>query len=164
MLAYFTVFAILFLFSVFSFVNGNGMSLYIKEFILFVFLTLFIGTRTMGPDLEEYETYYRDIPYLLDYIRNPLNYLSLQIDPIYVLINAFFRDILCLSFESFILFVSCIFVFFAFYGIHKYSPLPIISILIYFYYGYFSGFSAIRQVMAAAIFFYSIDLSFYLVK
>jgi hypothetical protein len=157
MLAYFTVFAILFLFSVFSFENGNGISLYIKEFILFVFLALFIGTRTMGPDLEEYETYYRDIPYLFDYIQNPLNYLSLQIDPIYVLINAFFRDVLFLSFQSFILIFSCSFVFLAFYGIHKYSPLPIISILIYFYYGYFSGFSAIRQVMAAAVFFYSID-------
>jgi len=123
---------------------------------LFILLLTFVGTRQdTGPDIEVYQTYYSQSPLLWEAITNYTSYVYIPVEPLYLFINAACKS-LGMTFNGFLLLFSSMFILPAFVITRKYSLMPLFSIMVYYYYGYFSGFSAIRQVMAAAVFFYSI--------
>jgi transmembrane protein EpsG len=120
---------------------------------LFVLLLLFIGTRfETGPDIEVYRTYYSQSPLFWEAITNYKEYAYIPVEPLYLLMNATCKS-LGMTFNGFLLFYSLLFTVPIFQMTRKYSLMPLFSIMIY----YFSGFSVIRQVLAAAVFFYSIQ-------
>jgi hypothetical protein len=123
---------------------------------LFILLLAFIGTRQdTGPDIEVYQTYYSQSPSLWEAITNYSSYVYIPVEPLYLFMNAACKS-LGMNFNGFLLLYSSLFIIPVFAITRKYSVMPLFSIMVYFYYGYFSGFSVIRQVMAAAVFFYSI--------
>lgn len=125
--------------------------------VLFAVLLLFIGTRfETGPDLDVYHTYYRQSPLFWEALTNYKAYAYIPVEPLYLLINAGAKS-LGLTFNGYLLCYSFFFMIPVFHVVRKYSVAPLISILVYYYYGYFSGFSVLRQVMAAAVFFYGIQ-------
>jgi hypothetical protein len=130
-----------------------------NSFFIFAFLLLlfFLGTRVdTGPDIEVYKTYYTQSPSFWEVLTNYRKYAFIPVEPLYLLLNGVGKS-LGLSFNGFLLAYSFLFIYPIAEITRKYSLMPLFSIMIYFYYGYFSGFSVIRQVFAAAIFFYSIQ-------
>jgi hypothetical protein len=130
-----------------------------NSFLIFLFtlLLIFIGTRVdTGPDIEVYKTYYTQSPTLWEALTHYKKYAYIPVEPLYLLLNALCKSF-GLTFNGFLLFYSSLFIYPIAEMTRKYSLMPLFSIMIYFYYGYFSGFSVIRQVFAAAIFFYSIQ-------
>lgn len=129
----------------------------IAYFTLFLVLVVFVGTRfETGPDLENYHAFYNQTPVFYKLYNYYDDYKYLPLEPTYLFLSSFIKT-LGLNFELFLLIFSSLFVFFIFKATPKYSNYIFFSIMLYLYYGYFTGFSAIRQVLAAAIFFYGIQ-------
>lgn len=157
MIAYIGVWLIVLLMSLTEVVRLDHKLSRVFSAFVFILVLLFIGTRyRTGPDIFNYETFYSQIPFFGEAVSNYKSYVYIPVEPLYMFLNAACKS-LGLSFNEFLLFFSFLFIWPVFRIVRLYSPMPVFSIMIYLYYGYFSGFSVIRQVLAAAIFFYGIQ-------
>jgi hypothetical protein len=121
-----------------------------------IILTLFLGTRSVGPDLWTYESMFNSIPILPILLKEfPLYTAITKFEPLYLLLNGLAKWI-GISFNTFILLFTAAFCGLFFYRLHCYTKYKVIALMAFLAYGYISGFSAIRQVMAASIFFFSL--------
>lgn len=153
MLPYILVFVLIFACSFLDLIRIRKSALFIGLVIL---LWLFVGTRLVGPDLFTYFSFFKIIPglgYLLPAI--PKFTVLTAFEPGYLLLNGIFHSF-HLDFFSFMLFYCAVFLFFFTHNLKYYTDLPFTALLIFTGFIYMSSFSAIRQIMAAAIFFYSL--------
>lgn len=119
-------------------------------------LTLFIGTRLVGPDLVTYRVMYNINPGFIPVINAMAKFTAItRFEPLYLLLNAIFRTY-DIDFRWFMFLFSTTFCTLFFIAIKRYSYYYLIALTVFLAYGYISGFSAVRQVMAAALFFYSL--------
>lgn len=156
MAVYVAVWAIVYVLSLIELANVEQKLVNFFLGVAFVVLLLFIGTRyETGPDIFNYRTFFSQIPTLWEALTEYPKYAYIPVEPFYMFVNAACKS-LGMSFNGFLLLFSFLFILPVFKVTRMYSAMPLFSVMIYFYYGYFSGFSVIRQVIAAAIFFYSI--------
>ena len=134
---------------------GSTLRSFLFAIATFV-LTLFLGTRLVGPDLWTYESMFNVIPVLPKLLKEfPLYTAITRFEPLYLLSNGFVKWI-GVSFNLFMLLFTTVFSVLFFCRLHFYTKYKLIALMVFLAYGYISGFSAIRQVMAASIFFYSL--------
>ncbi|GEM_PF-1989004 len=154
---YLFVWLITYCFAILDIYLINGKLFRIAYAILFLVLIVFIGTRFQtGPDLGNYNFYYILTPSFEKLYTNYDVYKYIPVEPAYMFLSALLKT-LGFNFEYFLLLFSSLFVFLVFKATPKHSSFAFFSIMLYLYYGYFTGFSAIRQVLAAAIFYYGIQ-------
>jgi len=123
---------------------------------LCLFLTLFLSTRLVGPDLDTYKAMYNITPGIDTLLGVIPKFMAItRFEPLYLLLNGLFKT-LGASFNIFMLLFSSAFCILFFYSIKRYNYHYFIALTAFLAFGYISGFSAVRQVMAAAIFFYSL--------
>lgn len=128
---------------------------------LCVLLTLFVATRLVGPDLYTYESFYKIIPPTPYLLKEFMKYTQMSVfEPAFLLLNGIFKSF-NLSFETFIFIFSSAFMFLFIHKLERYTSLPFCALLVFAGFVYMTSFSAIRQIMASAIFFYGLD---YLLK
>lgn len=119
-------------------------------------LTLFLGTRLVGPDLWTYESMFNAIPPIPELLQKFAIYTAFtKFEPLYLLINGIAKW-MGISFNSLLFLFTTAFCLLFFWRLHYYTKYKLIALMVFLAYGYISGFSAIRQVMAAAIFFFSL--------
>jgi len=124
-------------------------------------LTLFVATRLVGPDLYTYESFYKIIPPTPHLLKEFMKFTQMSVfEPAFLLLNGIFKS-LDLSFAAFIFLFSSAFMFLFVYKLERYSPTPFCALLVFTGFVYMTSFSAIRQIMASAIFFYGLE---YLLK
>lgn len=153
MIPYIIVFLIVFAGSFLDLIKIKKAHLFIGLVIL---LWLFVGTRLVGPDLIAYLSFFKIIPPLGFLLKNiPMFTALTAFEPGYLLSNGAFQS-LHLDFFFFMLCFSAVFLFFFTYNLKYYTELPFTALLVFVGFVYMTSFSAIRQIMAAAIFFYSI--------
>lgn len=142
-------------FSIFDFI-GKESNQKIFLFIIWLLSTLFIGTRTIGPDYYVYHTYYLMVPNIFELSGQFAEYtIFSKFEPLYIITTSLGKS-LGLSFEIFHLIFTGIFCWLFIFNISKYTPYVFISIMVYVGFAYISGWSAIRQFMAGSIFFYAL--------
>jgi len=124
-------------------------------------LTIFVATRLVGPDLYTYESFYKIIPPTPYLLKEFLKYTQMSVfEPAFLLLNGIFKSF-GLNFSAFIFAFSSAFMFLFTRKLERYSPLPFCALLVFTGFVYMTSFSAIRQIMASAIFFYALE---YLLK
>ena len=156
MIPYLFVWVITYIFAIWDAYELDQRLFKIGYVILFLVLTIFVGTRfETGPDIFNYEAFFSQVPPLNVLLKNFSDYSYIPLEPAYKIVSGTFRY-LGFTFNGFLLVFSASFVALVFKMIPKYSSMAYFSVMLYLYYGYFTGFSAIRQVLAAAIFFVAI--------
>jgi transmembrane protein EpsG len=121
-----------------------------------IVLILFLGTRLVGPDLWTYESMFNITPTLPRLLKEfPLYTALTRFEPFYLLLNGLFKWVGA-SFHTLLFCFTATFCVLFFCRLHYYTKYKLIALMVFLAYGYISGFSAIRQVMAASIFFFSI--------
>ena len=154
-------FYILFIpFVILDYVKLSNREKNITLFFLGGILSLFVGSRLIGPDLQTYKILYNLAPNLYNLSRefNYYTFLS-KFEPLFIFLYSLSKT-LNLSFETFNLVYSTIFVFLFIITIPKYTRYSFLAIFIYIGFAYMSGWSALRQFMGASIFFYSLQFLF----
>lgn len=155
MLPYVIIALVIFFFSFLDLVKIRKSIKKIIFIIIVIVLALFLGTRLVGPDLWTYESFYNLTPPLPKLLSEFPKYTILSaFEPLFLLSYGLFVW-LGASFHLFNLVFTCIFIFLFTSRLHYYTRNTLIALMVFLAYGYISGFSAIRQVMAASIFFYS---------
>ncbi len=123
---------------------------------LIIVLTLFLGTRTVGPDLWTYESMYLVTPAFPSLIHKfPIYTAITRFEPLFLSLYGLFKWA-GISFRVFNLLFTSTFMYFFFSRLSLYTRYRFVAVMAFLAYGYIAGFSAIRQVMAGSIFFYSI--------
>ncbi len=119
-------------------------------------LGLFEGTRLVGPDFHTYLSLFRIIPPVSFLIKEFAKFTALTLfEPGFLLLNGVFQS-LGLSFFTFNLFFATAFLFLFARNLRYYTVLPFTALLVFTGFVYMTSFSAIRQILAAAIFFYAL--------
>lgn len=156
MISYILVWLITYTFAIWDAYQLDRRLFKIGYIFLFILLSIFIGTRVdTGPDIYNYEVFYSQVPSIEILLKNFSDYSYIPLEPAYKIVSGTFKY-LDFTFNGFLLVFSASFVALVFKMIPKYSSMAYFSVMLYLYYGYFTGFSAIRQVLAAAIFFTAI--------
>lgn len=157
MLEYILVAVLVFAFSFLDLIKISWVNARILLVILFIVLWLFLGTRSVGPDLWTYNSFYILVPPFPSLFSVFGEQLRLTLfEPGFLLLIGLCK-FLGLNFNVFNLICSFFILYFTFKRLNKYSVGVFISVLIYLAYGYIYAFSVIRQVLAASIFFYSLE-------
>jgi transmembrane protein EpsG len=121
-----------------------------------IVLILFLGTRLVGPDLWTYESMYNITPSLPKLLKEfPLYTALTRFEPFYLTLNGLFKWVGA-SFHVLMLSFTAAFCVLFFCRLHYYTKYKFVALMVFLAYGYISGFSAIRQVMAASVFFYAL--------
>lgn len=124
---------------------------------IFMLMLLFLGTRTVGPDLDTYEIFYNTTPSSSALLASFAKYSAETLfEPGFLILIGICKS-LHFSFNGFNLVCSFIILYIFFKGTVRLSSAVFVSILVYLAYGYIYAFSVIRQVMAASIFFYGLQ-------
>ena len=153
MVPYIIVFMLVFAASFLDLINIKKAVLFIG---LIIMLALFEGTRLVGPDFYTYLSFFRILPPVGVLLKDLPKFTALTLfEPGFLLLNGAFRS-LGLSYFSFNLFFAAAFLFLFAHNLKDYTVLPFTALLVFTGFVYMTSFSAIRQVMAAAIFFYSL--------
>lgn len=125
--------------------------------IIYIILTLFLGTRTNGPDYLAYYYHYLYLRDISSVISNPVNYFAhSHMEPGFEFFESFSKSI-GLQYEGFLLLLSSIYLYIFFVSFRKYTTFTFVPILVFLAFSYMTCFSAIRQSMASAIFFFSLQ-------
>lgn len=160
MIPYIFVWLITYCFAILDVYRIDRKLFKIAYFTLFLVLIIFVGARfETGPDLENYHAFYNQTPIFDKLYKYYDDYKYIPLEPAYLYLSSLIKT-WGLNFQLFLFIFSSLFVFFIFKATPKYSNYVFFSIMLYLYYGYFTGFSAIRQVLAAAIFYYGIQYIF----
>jgi len=154
---YIIFFLIFMFFSVFDFIKIDDFTKKVLIFFLFIISSLFIGTRTMGPDYTTYHSFYLLLPKFQNLFSEFKYYTIIsKFEPLYILTTGIFKA-MNISFPVFHLIFTTAFCALFYFTITKYTKYAFTASLIYISFAYLSGWSAIRQFMAASIFFYAIQ-------
>lgn len=153
MVPYIIVFLLVFACSFFDLIKIKKALLFIG---LIIMLGLFEGTRLVGPDFYTYLSFFRITPPVSFLAKEFAKFTAMTLfEPGFLLLTGVFQS-LGLSFFSFNLFFAAAFLFLFARNLRHYTVLPFTALLVFTGFVYMTSFSAIRQIMAAAIFFYSL--------
>lgn len=159
MTIYLSIFIFISLFSLLDFIKVDFNKKIYFYWFLYLLLTLFIGLRGIGPDFYTYYNFYVVTPDIKDLFNiKILNSFILysRFEPGYILFCSIFKT-LQIPFGFFNLAFSAIFVYLFFKKLPSYTKYPFIAVAMYFAFAYLIGWSALRQFIAASIFFYGVD-------
>jgi transmembrane protein EpsG len=154
MLAYILIFTLIFLASFLDLISIERKNILFLG--LCISLTLFVGTRLVGPDLFTYESFYNIIPPVQYLIKEFGKFTTISVfEPAFLLLNGVFKSFGA-SFNIFNFIFSVAFMYLFVRNIKHYTLLPFCALMVFTGFVYMTAFSAIRQIMAAAIFFYGL--------